>query len=109
MVFVLWTRLGTPLSEQFLREDGTPYASGTEFEFECAARAYRDSGRPAMLAYIKKAERSISLTDRESAMDAFAQKDALDRFVDRWFGNPQSAFRAAFKTFETSDEFERVL
>lgn len=108
-VFVLWTRLGTLLPDQFLRDDGTPYASGTEFEFECAARAHRETGRPAMLAYLKKAERSISLADRESAMDAFAQKDALDYFVDRWFGNPQSAFRAAFKTFETADEFERVL
>ncbi len=109
VVFVLWTRLGTVLPHQFIRDDGTPYASGTEFEFECAAHAYRESGRPSMLAYIKKSERAISLSDRAAAMDAFAQKDALDGFVDRWFGNPQSAFRAAFKIFETADEFERLL
>lgn len=108
-VFVLWTRLGTLLPGQFARDDGTPYASGTEFEFENAACAWHERGAPAMLAYLKQAERSISLADRESAMDAFAQKDALDRFVDRWFGNPRSTFRAAFKSFETADEFERLL
>lgn len=108
-VFVLWTRLGTLLPDAFLREDGTAYASGTEFEFECAARAYHERGRPAMLAYLKQAERTISLADRESALEAFAQKDALERFVERWFGDPRSAFRAAFKAFGSADEFERVL
>lgn len=109
VMFVLWTRLGTVLPEQFQRDDGTRYASGTEFEFEEAARAYRASGTPLMLAYIKKAERAVSLADRASALDAFAQKDALDGFVDQWFGNPQATFRAAFKSFENADEFERVL
>ena len=93
VLFVLWTRLGTVLPEQFQRDDGTRYASGTEFEFEEAARAYHASGTPLMLAYIKKAERTVSLADRASALDAFAQKDALDGFVDQWFGNPQATFR----------------
>ena len=109
VLFVLWTRLGTVLPEQFQRDDGTRYASGTEFEFEEAARAYHASGTPLLLAYIKKAERTVSLADRASALDAFAQKDALDGFVDQWFGNPQATFRAAFKSFENADEFERVL
>jgi hypothetical protein len=108
-VFVLWTRLGTALPDQFRRGDGTSNVSGTEFEFECAARAYRETGKPSMLAYIEKADRAISLADRASAMEAFAQKEALDRFIDRWFGNPQDTFRAAFKQFETADEFERTL
>lgn len=108
-VFILWTRLGTALPDPFRHGDGTSNVTGTEFEFESAARAYRETGKPSMLAYIKKADRAVSLTDRAAAMDAFTQKDALDRFVDRWFGNPQASFRAAFKTFETADDFERTL
>lgn len=108
-VFVLWTRLGTLLPDSFARDDGSSYASGTEFEFETAAAAFRANGKPAMLAYLKRAERAISLTDRAAAMQAFSQKEALDQFVDRWFGNPESAFRAAFKSFDGADEFERML
>lgn len=108
-VFVLWTRLGTRLPDSFARDDGSSYASGTEFEFETAAEAFRARGKPAMLAYLKQAERAISLGDRATAMQAFAQKEALDQFVDRWFGNRESAFRAAFKRFDSADEFERML
>ena len=33
-VAMLWSRLGTPLSGNFVRDDGTRFRSGTEFEFE---------------------------------------------------------------------------
>src|SRR5580700_1340401 len=41
VVCILWARLGTRLPAQIKRPDGTPYDSGTEFEFETAAAAHR--------------------------------------------------------------------
>ena len=46
VVCILWSRLGTPLSEDFRRPDGSRYGSGTEWEFEDAARSYRERVRP---------------------------------------------------------------
>ena len=51
VVVILWSRLGTRLPEKFRREDGTSYASGTEWEVEDAARSYRERGTPDLLVY----------------------------------------------------------
>jgi choline kinase len=54
-VFILWSRLGTPLSEKFVKSDGSHYKSGTEYEFEVMYAANQQSGKPSILAYIKNA------------------------------------------------------
>src|SRR5713226_2941827 len=46
VVSILWTRLGTRLPARFHRPDGSCYASGTEFEFEDAAAAFRRTAKP---------------------------------------------------------------
>lgn len=33
-IFILWSRLGSKLGQSYLKEDGTPYESGTEYEFD---------------------------------------------------------------------------
>src|SRR3954452_18121897 len=53
VVFILWSRLGTRLPAAFARADGTPYDSGTEFEFEDAVDAFRRQGRPDVLLFRK--------------------------------------------------------
>ena len=56
-IFVLpmWSRLGSPLSADFVRTDGSRYASATGYEFEEAVSAWRTQGRPRILAYRKTA------------------------------------------------------
>jgi len=46
-VFILWSRLGTPLDEKFLKADGSRYKSGTEYEFEVMYAANQRSGAPS--------------------------------------------------------------
>ena len=43
-VFILWSRMGTPLCKKFLRPDGTPYQSGTEYEFDLMMDLYKKKG-----------------------------------------------------------------
>ena len=52
VVCVLWSRLGSRLHPgKHCREDGTPYASGTEYEFESAIRGFAARGKPDLLVY----------------------------------------------------------
>jgi tetratricopeptide (TPR) repeat protein len=108
-VCILWSRLGTRLPENFRREDGTSFSSGTEWEFEDAARAYREKGVPDLLVYRKTSEAFAALGDEDALMQRLAQKRALDAFIERWFGSAQNSFKAAFHSFKTPDEFEDTL
>lgn len=55
-VFILWSRLGSPLGATVRRPDGTPYRSGTEREFDLmlAARTESNGERPHILAYVRQ-------------------------------------------------------
>ena len=99
VVCILWSRLGTRLPEGFKRDDGTPYASGTEFEFEDAARSYRQRGTPDLLVYRKTREAVAGLGDEPALLRRLEQKKALDAFIDRWFGSAEDSFKAAFHAF----------
>jgi hypothetical protein len=54
-VIVFWSRIGSQLPTGFeLKEDDTPYLSGTEWEYLNALEAYRSNGRPAVWVYRRK-------------------------------------------------------
>lgn len=108
VVCILWSRLGTRLPKNFVKEDGTPYSSGTEWEFEDAAKAYREKRIPDLLVYRKMEEPPIFINDSKSLF-TIEQKKALDSFLNRWFGSPQNGFTAAFHSFNNLDEYEERL
>jgi WD40 repeat protein len=110
VVAILWSRLGTRLpADKFRRADGSPYQSGTEWEFEDAVRSYQERGTPDLFVYRKTSEPQVSLNREDEIAERLRQKKALDAFVDHWFGNPNDSFKAAFTTFETPDQFEEKL
>jgi tetratricopeptide (TPR) repeat protein len=109
VIVILWSRLGTPLPAHIRRGDERRYASGTEFEFEDAMAEYRRSGRPHILAYLKTAPPAWP-ADTTLMAAAVAQKQALDRFVQTWFQNPEDgSARAAAHNFESPADFEELL
>jgi len=110
-LFILWSRLGTPLPEdKFQKESGEPYRSGTEWEFENAVEGYRETGTPDLLTYRKTKDPEATLSDEDDVQRRLEQKQALEAFIDRWFkGEEGESFQAAFHTFETPAEFERRL
>lgn len=97
-VVVLWGRMGTPLEER--RPDGSPYLSGTEWEFEDARRA----GRPILL-YRKTA---APQAPRENTAEGERQRKNVERFFGQFEG-PGGTLRGAFSTFDTVDAFARRL
>lgn len=110
-LFILWSRLGTPLPEdKFQKESGEPYRSGTEWEFENAVESYQERGTPDLLTYRKTKDPEATLSDEEEIQQRLEQKKALEAFIDQWFkGEEGESFQAAFHTFETPGEFERQL
>ena len=54
-VFILWSRLGSPLGTQIPKPDGSAYRSGTERELDLMLAAYEQSGntQPQILAYVR--------------------------------------------------------
>ena len=43
-VFILWSRLGSPLGHAITKKDGSDYPSGTEREFDVMLTAFDQSG-----------------------------------------------------------------
>jgi tetratricopeptide (TPR) repeat protein len=108
-IAILWSRMGTALPAHIRRADGTPYSSGTEFEFEDAIDGFRRNGKPELLVYRKTAPPAWP-ADGELAAERVAQKISLDRFIAKWFVDHESgAFTAAFHPFESPADFEELL
>lgn len=109
-ICVLWSRLGTRLPASFRKPDGSPYSSGTEFEFEDALSGLRRHGKPALLVYRKTAPPMLDADDDALALDRLKQKQALDNFVRRWFHDEaDGTLRAAFHPFADVAQFEELI
>lgn len=107
-VLLLWSRLGTPLPSHIVRDDGSTYASGTEFEFEDAMAGFARNGTPRILAYRKTAP-IVPPSDLDALEDSVRQQQAMERFVGKWFRNEaDGTLKAAFHNFATPADFEDV-
>ncbi|MCC5857599.1 MAG: hypothetical protein JJT90_05560 [Ectothiorhodospiraceae bacterium] len=101
---ILWKRLGTPLpSDRYRRPDGSPYDSGTEYEFEEAFSVARERRVPDIFVYRKTEKVTF---DAETAALEQAQWQALRAFWEKWIRSPEGHFTAAFHQFISTDEFE---
>ena len=109
VIVVLWSRLGTPLPESTYRKpDGTPYASGTEWEFDDAVRGHREQGRPAVLLYRRSASIPIDLRD-QNIEERHRQWLAVEAFFATLADAHSGALLRGHKQYETPDEFRRQL
>ena len=60
-IFILWSRLGSPLGSVIRKADGSAYRSGTEREFDLMLAARRQSGTdaPRIIVYTRRDEASF--------------------------------------------------
>ncbi|MGK0222501.1 MAG: putative ATPase, partial [Limisphaerales bacterium] len=98
---IIGARLGSPLGDRFTRDDGSLYASGTEFEFEVAINSFFNKGSPELLVYRKRpGEKNDYLAE---------QRELVDGFFDKWFLDDQSkTATGAYHWFEQAQQFEEV-
>lgn len=105
---ILWSRIGSPLPDTILREDGSRYDSGTAFEFEDALHGFNTTGSPEMLLYRKSGAPSISLEDEEVVLDRLDQIKKLQKYVDKWLIGDDGSYIGAFHMFAELAEFETM-
>ncbi|MFM9960028.1 MAG: hypothetical protein ACKV2Q_02245, partial [Planctomycetaceae bacterium] len=107
-VFILWSRLGSPLSSRVSRPDGTPYRSGTEREFDLMLTAFEQSGRqrPVMLAYVRDDvdafEKSLS---EDKAEEMIAQRKLAKSFIREQFHDADGRNLRAYQTYREPVDF----
>jgi tetratricopeptide (TPR) repeat protein len=109
VICILWSRLGSPLNEKYRRSDGTPYASGTEYEFEDATQARQLKGKPELLVYRNRQQPMIPIEPEEERNEKIRQFEALQTFLKRWFLNLDGTVRIATNDYEDLAAFEEKL
>lgn len=106
---ILWSRMGSPLPETIVREDGSRYESGTAFEFEDAMAGCKEHGKPDMLVYHKQGAPEMSLADRDAVTERLNQIDTLTEYIARWFTGEDGSFIGAIRTYDDLEEFESMV
>jgi tetratricopeptide (TPR) repeat protein len=99
---ILWSRIGTPLPPDVVRANGTPYESGTVWEFEDA----RAGGKP-IFVYRRTGTPQIDLDDPELEIKR-GQYDAVKAFF-AGFTSPDGSLQAGFNGYRDPDAFARLL
>lgn len=108
-VFILWSRLGSPVGARILRPDGiTEYRSGTEREFDLMLQARNQSPepkRPMILAYVRDDDRGFLGRQEGLPMERkeqeFQQLKLAKEFIAEHFYDSETKTNIrAFSTFE---------
>ncbi len=94
-VFILWSRLGSPLGKSIVKRDGSSYRSGTEREFDLmlaayeASRAEGDRPRPVILAYGRDDEKGfrqkLASSPKDQLEELVEQRGLVEAFVREQF------------------------
>ena len=78
MIVIFWSRMGTPLPEEYVKDDGArPYLSGTEWEYLDAKRAAEGAGRPKILVYRRTESVGFVLALETQLISAFQLEKIL--------------------------------
>lgn len=105
---ILWSRMGTVLPANWeVKADGSPYRSGTEWEYLDALQAAEKTGRPKVLVYRRTAVPNIAINDPERDQKA-KQWDAVQAFFAE-FRNPDGSFKGAYNEYATPSELRDKL
>lgn len=87
VVVILWSRLGTPLSDaRYAKPDGSGNFTGTEWEYEDAWQAFRKTrNRPRILLYRRTAKPRAEIAPAHP--DAIRRQCEQMQYVEEFFTN----------------------
>ncbi len=111
-ICILWSRLGTRLHPQkYTREDGSPYLSGTEFEFEDAVAAFKKTQFPHLMLFKSEADVHIPDNPPNEFEERIAQRNALHSFFEKWTKDEEHSdvYSVGFNIYKDTAEFKAKL
>jgi hypothetical protein len=100
VIVILWSRLGTPLPDSYMKPDGSPYLSGTEWEYEDAIVG---KPQPHILVYQRKAKVVFDPTDPD--FDSKVQQFRRVEQFFKQFHDADGSLKGGFAQYETPQEF----
>jgi len=104
VVVLFWSRIGTPLPPGSAKPDGTPYWSGTEWEYLDAAQAAAGQDRPKILLY-RRTEKIALDPDEPDFEERAAQRKKVRAFFDQ-FRNPDGSLNNGVNDYANPAEFK---
>ncbi len=118
-VFIVWSRLGSPLGKTIQKADGSTYRSGTEREFELMLHAFEESRRrggpprPVILAYTRDDEKGFRKRLAESPKDQLEglleQRNLAESFIREQFQDSEGHNLRAIHCYSDSVSFAQRL
>lgn len=108
-VFILWSRLGTPLCKKFTKPDGSPYHSGTEYEYDLMRDLQRQKGAPRILTYVKTKDIVPTVKTKDELFEFFQQKESVKTFLSEHFYDESTNSNYAYLQFDEQTTFEQNL
>ncbi|WP_295383824.1 hypothetical protein [uncultured Thiodictyon sp.] len=105
---LFWGRMGTPLASDYRRPDGSPYASGSEWEYRNALEGFRAHGRPAVWLFRRTQRPTVQLGD-PALQELEEQWQAVERFVAAERNNPDGSIASGINRYQTPEAFATLL
>ena len=106
VIVILWSRLGTPLPEDWRKPDGSRYRSGTEWEYEDAVQA-APQGKPKVLLY-RRTEKVLLDPDESEFEEKVRQWQEVKAFFTA-LRQPDGSLRGGWNDYATPAEFKDAL
>ncbi len=106
VIVIFWGRMGTPLPSQYKKADGSPYLSGTEWEFEDAMRAARQHKRPQVVVY-RRTEKVLLDPDAADFQAKLEQKQRVNEFFATFTEPETGAILQGINPYEKPADFRR--
>lgn len=108
VIVILWSRMGTPLPADWENKpDGSPYRSGTEWEYLDALGGFQRAGRPRILVYRRTTIPSVPLDDPD--IDEKSRQLRTVAAFFREFRNADGSFKGGYKEYAAPDALREML
>ncbi len=103
-IVILWGRMGSPLPAEYRKPDGSPYMSGTEWEFEDARQANPET----VFIYRRTSPPIPQRGDAAELREMAEQGEQLDTFLQQ-FRNDDGSYAGSVNTYADPEDFRDKL
>lgn len=109
VVAIFWSRMGTPLPDEYRKPDRSPYHSGTEWEYLDAldAAERNKGGKPVILVY-RRTEKCLLDQDDPAYEEKRSQFQKVKAFFAA-FRNPDGSIKRGCNVYENPEDFRKQL